>query len=100
MTVDDVVYLGRDAIMVTLMISAPMLISGLIIGLIIAILQSVTQVQEITLTFVPKIIVVLVMFVVFLPWMINIAMGFVEPIFGDFHSIVGERPAPSFPPGP
>jgi len=100
MNVDDVVYFGRDAIMVTLMVSAPMLLSGLVIGLIIAILQSVTQVQEITLTFVPKIIIVLVMFVVFLPWMIGTTLQFVEPIFGDFHRIVGERPSPSFPPGP
>jgi len=100
MTVDDVVFFGRDAILVTLLVSAPMLLSGLVIGLIIAILQSVTQVQEITLTFVPKIIIVLVMFVVFLPWMIGTTMQFVEPIFGDFTNIVGERPSPSFPPGP
>ena len=100
MTIDDVVFIGRDAILVTLMVSAPMLLSGLVIGLLIAILQSVTQIQEITLTFVPKIIVVLVMFVIFLPWMIGTTLQFVEPIFGDFHRIVGIRPSPSFPLGP
>jgi flagellar biosynthetic protein FliQ len=87
-TIDDVVYLGRDAILVTLLASAPMLLSGMIIGLLISILQSVTQIQEITLTFVPKIAVVLISFVVFLPWMMSIVLNFVQPLFGGFDKIV------------
>lgn len=98
MTIDDVIYIGRDAILVTLLVSAPMLLSGLIIGLIISILQSVTQIQEMTLTFVPKIIIVLVMFVVFLPWMIGVTLAFAEPIFGDFFALVADRNTPA-PPG-
>lgn len=88
MSVDDIVFLGRDAMMVTLLASAPMLLSGMIIGLIISIFQSVTQIQEITLTFVPKIVVVLVSFVVFLPWMLNMVLSFVQPLFGGFHGLV------------
>lgn len=88
MTPDDVVFLGRDAMIVTLLVSAPMLLSGLIAGLIISIFQSVTQIQEITLTFVPKIIVVFISFVLFLPWMMALMMQFVQPIFGNFHDIV------------
>ena len=76
MTIDDVVFLGRDAMIVTLLISAPMLLSGMAIGLAISILQSVTQIQEITLTFVPKIVVVLTAFVLFLPWMTDVLMHF------------------------
>jgi flagellar biosynthetic protein FliQ len=88
MNIDDVVFLGRDALLVTLLASAPMLVSGMIVGLIISIFQSVTQIQEITLTFVPKIIVVMVSFVLFLPWMASIVLNFVQPLFGNFHTMV------------
>ncbi len=83
MTMDDVLYLGRDAMLVTLLVSAPMLLSGLIVGLLISIFQSVTQIQEITLTFVPKIIVVFLSFVLFLPWMTDTMLGFVVPLLRD-----------------
>jgi len=83
MTMDDVLFIGRDAMLVTLLVSAPMLLSGLIVGLIISIFQSVTQIQEITLTFVPKIIVVFLAFVIFLPWMGDTLLGFVVPLLQD-----------------
>ena len=88
MTVDDIVFLGRDAMLVTLLVSAPMLLSGMAIGLLISIFQSVTQIQEITLTFVPKIVVVMTAFVLSLPWMIGVVLGFVEPLFGNVHILV------------
>ena len=83
MTMDDVLFLGRDAMIVTLLISAPMLLSGLIVGLLISVFQSVTQIQEITLTFVPKIIVVFLAFVLFLPWMSDTLLNFVVPLLQD-----------------
>jgi flagellar biosynthetic protein FliQ len=88
MTADDVVFLSRDALIVTLLASSPMLLSGMIVGLVISIFQSVTQIQEITLTFVPKIVVVLISFVIFLPWMMNIVLNFVRPLFGGFYGLV------------
>jgi flagellar biosynthetic protein FliQ len=88
MTVDDIVFLGRDALMVTLLASAPMLLSGMIVGLVISIFQSVTQIQEITLTFVPKIVVVLISAVIFAPWMMNMVLNFVRPLFGGFYGLV------------
>ena len=88
MNVDDVVFLGRDAMIVTLLVSAPMLLSGLLVGLLISVFQSVTQIQEITLTFVPKIFVVFVSFVLFLPWMLATVLGFVEPLFGNLHTMI------------
>ncbi len=88
MSVDDVVFIGRDAMIVTLLASAPMLLSGMIVGLLISVFQSVTQIQEITLTFVPKIIVVMVSFVVFLPWMLSVVLGFVQPLFGGLDTLV------------
>lgn len=88
MTMDDVLFIGQDAIMTTLLAAAPMLIAGMAVGLTISILQSVTQIQEITLTFVPKIIAVLVTFVLFIPWMVSVVMGFVQPLFGNINELV------------
>jgi len=88
MTVDTIVMLARQAMLVTLLTAAPMLMSGMVIGLIISVFQSVTQIQEITLTFVPKIVVVMVAFVLFLPWMVGIVMGFVQPLISNFNTFV------------
>lgn len=88
MTVDTIVNLARQAMMVTLLTAAPMLLSGMLIGLLISVFQSVTQIQEITLTFVPKIIVVMVAFVIFLPWMVGIVIGFVQPLISNFNALV------------
>ncbi|MBL7646904.1 MAG: flagellar biosynthesis protein FliQ [Candidatus Hydrogenedentes bacterium] len=88
MTVDDIVDIGRSAMIVTLLASAPMLLSGMVVGLLISIFQSVTQIQEITLTFVPKIVVVLVAFVIFLPWMSDVILVFVRDLYGSFDTLV------------
>jgi flagellar biosynthetic protein FliQ len=87
MSMDDVLFLGRDAMTVTLLVSAPMLLSGLVIGLIISVFQSVTQIQEITLTFVPKILVVFLAFVLALPWMGDTMLDFVVPLFENLHTV-------------
>lgn len=71
MTPDSVVSLGREAIMLTLMLSMPLLGLGLIVGLTVSIFQSVTSIQEITLTFVPKIIAILTALMIFSPWMME-----------------------------
>lgn len=88
MDADTVLDLGRNAMYITLLVSAPMLISGMIVGLLISVFQSVTQIQEITLTFVPKIVVVMVAFAVFMPWMVSLLLTFVRPLFGDFDALV------------
>lgn len=76
MTPDFVVSLGRDTMQLTLLLAAPLLGAGLLVGLVIAILQSVTQIQEITLTFIPKIIAVMIALVIFLPWMLSLLTSF------------------------
>jgi len=85
---DTILELGRNAMLMTLLLSAPMLVSGMLIGLIISVFQSVTQIQEITLTFVPKIVVVMVAFVLFLPWMIAVMLTYARPLFGGFTRLV------------
>ena len=71
MTTEWVLTLGREAIITALMVSAPMLLLGLLVGLTISIMQAVTQVHEMTLTFIPKILAVAMALLVFLPWIIN-----------------------------
>jgi flagellar biosynthetic protein FliQ len=71
MTPEFVVSLGGEAVKMVLMLSAPLLGVGLAVGLMIAVLQATTQVQEMTLTFVPKIITVLLALLVSAPWMLG-----------------------------
>ncbi|MCP4703400.1 MAG: flagellar biosynthesis protein FliQ [candidate division Zixibacteria bacterium] len=82
MTPEMVTTVGRDAITTMLMVAAPMLLSGLIIGVTISIFQAITQIQEMTLTFIPKIVIVAVSLLVFLPWMMNILLDFTRGLFG------------------
>lgn len=76
MTPEFIMTLGNRAMMVTLELSAPILIISMIVGLAISIFQAVTQIQEMTLTFVPKILVSIAVLVVFGPWMLTVLMDF------------------------
>ncbi|MCG8473538.1 MAG: flagellar biosynthesis protein FliQ [Desulfobacterales bacterium] len=71
MTPEFVVTFAKESIVLTLLLSAPMLILGLAVGLLISIFQAVTSIQEMTLSFVPKIVAVLLGFLFFLPWMLE-----------------------------
>lgn len=81
MTPQYVLALGREAITLTLMVSAPMLGFGLMVGLVISVLQAVTQIHEMTLTFIPKIVAVAFALILFLPWMINLLVDFTTRLF-------------------
>ena len=89
MTPQMVVSIGREALTVTLMVAGPMLMFGLIIGLIISIFQAVTQINEMTLTFVPKILAVAVALLVFLPWMISMLTDFTNHMYDLIPTLVG-----------
>lgn len=78
-----VVYLFREAFYTMILVSSPMLVLSLIIGLIIAVFQAATSIQEVTLTFVPKIIIVAIVAVLTLPWMMEIMIGFTLTIFNQ-----------------
>ncbi len=89
MTVDMIIGLAAEAIKVTLLLSAPMLTVGLVIGLIVSIFQAVTQIQEMTLTFVPKIVAVMLALVIALPWMINIIVTYTRELFQTIPKYIG-----------
>ncbi len=88
MTVADVVAVMEGALKVTVMISAPVLIVSLIVGFVIGIIQAATQIQEMTLTFVPKLIAVGLVLLFFGPWMLRILVSFVVQLFYNIPNFV------------
>ena len=82
-----VVEVGREALWVILKIAGPIMASGLAIGLIIALFQALTTIQEMTLTFVPKIIVIFTAVIIFLPWMMQTVTVFTQQLFDRMISL-------------
>lgn len=76
MTEAELIEIARDSMVVMLKISAPCLLAGLAIGLVISLFQALTQIQEQTLTFVPKILVIFTILILFLPFMLHSLMDF------------------------
>lgn len=83
MNTDFVVGLMAETIKVTLLISAPVLIVGLVVGVAISLFQAVTQIQEMTLVFVPKIFAVMAVLVAALPWMINLLVTYTHNLISN-----------------
>ena len=80
MTPEYIIGIGAEAIKLTLLLSAPLLGVGLAVGLIIAVLQATTQIQEMTLSFVPKIVSVLLALLLSAPWMIEKLTSFMNSV--------------------
>lgn len=85
MTDTFVVALIREALTTVLLVAAPMLGVGLIVGLVISMLQATTQIHEQTLTFIPKILAVLLAMIFFGPWMLHTLLAFSEKILGNLN---------------
>jgi len=81
MTPEFVISIGQKAIETALLVSAPMLIAALLIGLLISVFQAATQINEQTMTFIPKIVAVFVTLLVFAPWMLQKVISLFEMIF-------------------
>ena len=81
MSGDLVIQLGQEALMIVLIVSAPMLGLGLAVGLAVSVFQATTSIQEQTLAFIPKIIAVFVAILIFGPWMLRIMVEFFSGIF-------------------
>lgn len=88
MTTDAVVGLMAETIKITLLVSAPMLLVGLIVGVLISLFQAVTQIQEMTLVFVPKIVAVMIALVASLPWMMSLMITFTQNIFANIPAYI------------
>lgn len=89
MTPETVMEIGRQAIEVTLLISAPMLVTALVIGLIISIFQAATQINEATLQFVPKLVVMFLVLLLAGPWMMQYLIDYIQRLFESIPQLIG-----------
>jgi flagellar biosynthesis protein FliQ len=89
MTPGTVMEIGRQAIEVTLVVSAPMLLSALIVGLVVSIFQAATQLNESSLQFVPKLVVMFMVLLLVGPWMIQYMMDYIQRLFESIPQLIG-----------
>ena len=90
MTDDIIMKLGTEALKTTAMLAAPMLLTTLVVGLAVSIFQALTQINEATLTFVPKMIIVAIVLVLAGPWMIDTMTNYTVTLFESISTIVRE----------
>jgi flagellar biosynthesis protein FliQ len=88
MTVDQAAELTRNAVALTLMLGAPIMLMAIVVGLVISILQAVTQLQDQTLSFVPKIIAMALAGLAILPWMMHRMVEYASDIFNNIPSLL------------
>lgn len=88
MSEELILRLAQDTLKTTALLSGPLLLSALIVGLIVSILQAVTQINEATLTFIPKMVVVAVVFIIAAPWMMDVMNQFTVNLFEGLADMV------------
>jgi flagellar biosynthetic protein FliQ len=83
MTEDMVMSLGAEAVKVMIYIAGPLLLAAMAIGIVVSVIQAITQINEATLTFIPKIIAIIVVLMVMAPWMLEILKQYTADILGN-----------------
>ncbi len=86
-----VIGITNEAVKVTMMLAAPMLIGALVIGILVSLFQAVTQINEQTLSFIPKILVIVMALVFFSPWMMEVITTFTKELIISIPSVVAGR---------
>lgn len=89
MPTDQFAHIGQQALVTAITVSVPLLASTLLVGIIISIFQAVTSIQEMTLTFIPKILVVAAVLYFLGPWMGQVLVAFSGELFGNLHNYIG-----------
>lgn len=89
MTQETVMTLGEQALLLTIMVSAPSLLVALGIGLIISVFQAATQINEMTLSFIPKLLGLVLVLVVLGPWMIGLMVDYIHRLYSSIPAMVG-----------
>jgi len=89
MTPESVITIGQQAVEITLLVSAPLLLSALAVGLLVSIFQAATQINEMTLSFIPKLLVMFFVLVAGGPWMLNLLMDYTRRLFTSIPGLVG-----------
>lgn len=89
MTPESVMTIGRHALELTLLVSAPLLLAALVVGLLVSVFQAATQINEMTLSFIPKLIAILGMLVVAGPWMIAMMVDYMRQLLENLPFMIG-----------
>ena len=89
MTPQTVMALGQGALEMTLMVSAPLLLAALIVGLIVSVFQAATQINEMTLSFIPKLVAIFAALLISGPWIITMLTDYMRRLFGSIPTLIG-----------
>ncbi|BEN40479.1 flagellar biosynthesis protein FliQ [Serratia nevei] len=89
MTPESVMALGTEAMKVALALAAPLLLAALISGLVVSLLQAATQINEMTLSFIPKILTVVATIIIAGPWMLNLLLDYMRTLFSNLPTLIG-----------
>ena len=89
MTPDTVYMVGQEAMMVAIKLTAPILLPSLAVGLVIAMFQAATQINEMTLTFIPKLIVIGAVLMLAGPWMLQMFLDYFQDLIHDIPNLIG-----------
>lgn len=81
--------IGQQALQVTILVSAPLLLAALAVGLLVSVFQAATQINEMTLSFIPKLLVMFVVLVVAGPWMLTMMMDYTKRLFSSIPGLLG-----------
>ena len=89
MTPTTVISIGREALEIMLLVSAPLFIAALVTGLLVSVFQAATQINEATLSFVPKLLVIFITLIVAGPWMLTLITDYMRRLFESIPGIIG-----------
>ncbi|MBL8247465.1 MAG: flagellar biosynthesis protein FliQ [Candidatus Competibacter sp.] len=89
MTPETIITLGQRALELATLLSAPLLLASLVIGVLISLFQAATQINEMTLSFVPKLLVLVLVLVLAGPWMLELLVDFTRNLFKDIPNMIG-----------
>jgi len=89
MSPESVMTLSQQALEITVMVSAPLLLAALVTGLLVSIFQAATQINEMTLSFIPKLLAMFVVMVVAGPWMLGVMMEYMQRLYANIPWMVG-----------
>jgi len=89
MTPDSVMNFGRHAMEITLMVAAPLLLVALVIGLVVSIFQAATQINEATLSFIPKLVGIFLTLIIAGPWMLSVLGDYMREVFTSIATFAG-----------
>lgn len=89
MTPESVINIVQQAVQVAILVSAPMLLSGLVVGLLVSVFQAATSINEMTLSFIPKLLVTFIVMVAAGPWMLELMVDYMRRLFESIPGLIG-----------